>query len=364
MTKVLVTPLDWGLGHATRCVPIVRACLERGNEVLLAGSGDSLNLLQREFPALKSFELPAYNVRYDASRSLVFKVMMQLPRLLKVIRREHDTLKSIVEREGVEVVISDNRYGCWDDRIQSIFISHQLSLILPKPLKMFSRLVDRYHRSQIRKFNLCWIPDYVGTHSLAGRLVYHNDDRLTTKYIGNLSRFDTSRHHSVPKFDLLVLLSGPEPQRSILENLLLPQLANSGLRYFLVRGLVNGGSPLDANIPYADFLDTTELAYILDQGECVLARSGYSTIMDLAKLGKKAIFIPTPGQTEQEYLANRLMKMRVAFFMPQATFNLKTALRGSRGYMGFNFTNDRFTLLDHAIDEVLTSGPHVVETKS
>lgn len=355
--KVIVAILDWGLGHATRSVPLIRALIDRNIEVLLVGNGESLQFVTSEFPALRSIQLPGYAIEYPKSGNMTLKILRQMPRLRKVIKSEHLLLEDIVQREGAELVISDNRYGCWTAKVPSILITHQTTILLPPYLKWLRKTVAWYNRKLIYHFTQCWIPDYPGAHSLAGRLARFPDGiPARFRYIGNLSRFsEPSPRNSADAwtYDIAVVLSGPEPQRSILENIILTQLLRTSLRAFVVRGTRQPGKPFPPGVEGADLLNTTELEALLAKSSCVVARSGYSTIMDLAKLGKKAIFIPTPGQTEQEYLARRLKLMKLAYSSSQRQFNLKRAWRASKHYTGFNFMPDRFNLLEENLSSLL-----------
>ncbi|MGC3948663.1 MAG: glycosyltransferase [Chryseolinea sp.] len=354
--KVIIAILDWGLGHATRSVPLIRALLERDINVVLTGNGDSLEFLALEFPNLKKIQLPAYAVEYPSSGNMTLKILRQMPHLRKVIRREHTALEEIVAREGAELVISDNRYGCWSAKVPSILITHQTTILLPAYMKWLRRTVGWYNRKMIYHFTQCWIPDYPGAHSLAGRLARFPDGiPARFRYIGNLSRFSGSHSpiDSENNYDVAVVLSGPEPQRTILEDTILAQLPKTSLRAFVVRGTRHPVKPLPDGIEGADFMNTADLEALLNKSDCVVARSGYSTIMDLAKLGKKAIFIPTPGQTEQEYLARRLKLMKLAYSASQRQFNLKRAWRASKQYTGFNFMPDRFNMLQENLSILL-----------
>ena len=349
--NILIAPLDWGLGHASRCIPIIRALAARGHHVSLAGSGESLELIKREFPSLGWFDLPGYNVRYAGGKATVWKLIHQLPKFLKVMAEEHTVVEAIVEKQKIALVISDNRYGCWSKRVPSVIITHQTTIPVPRYLRWAQRLIGGYNRKLIYRFTQCWIPDFPGAHSLAGRLSRFSDsapDRF--RYIGNLSRFDPVEPSITPRYDFVALLSGPEPQRTRLEELILAQLPKTPLRAFVVRGTMHPPRPLPEGVEGADFPDAASLQRLMEQTNWVIARSGYSTIMDLAKLGKKAIFIPTPGQPEQEYLARRLKKMKLAYSASQRQFSLKRAWRASRSYTGFHFTSDRFTMLEYQLD--------------
>lgn len=356
--KAVVAALDWGLGHATRCIPVVRSLLSRNVTVLLAGTGDSIELLREEFPDLATLELPSYAIEYPRSGSMALKMLKQLPRLRKVIKREHAAIEEAVTREHIDLVISDNRYGCWSSKVPSILITHQTTILLPQYLSWMRKTINWYNRRLIHRFTQCWIPDSPGAHSLAGRLARVPDATASHfRFIGNLSRFgegDSGRASSQPLYDIVVLLSGPEPQRTLFEDLVCHQLRKTSIRAFVVRGAKHPVKPLPEGIAGIDFLNGKPLAEMLQSASCVLARSGYSTIMDLARLGKKAIFVPTPGQTEQEYLARRLKKMKLAYSVSQRQFNLKRAMRASKSYTGFFFMPDRFNMLAENIDSLLS----------
>ncbi|MBA4053459.1 MAG: glycosyltransferase [Marivirga sp.] len=362
MKKVLVAPLDWGLGHATRCIPIIRELLKRNCDVYLAGSGDSLKLLLEEFPLLPSFSLPGYNPVYPTHGSMVWKMMLQLPKFSTVIKEEHRQIGQVVANNGIDILISDNRYGCWSRKIPTVFITHQTNIRLPNKFKWLTGMVRAINVKLIKRFSICWIPDVSGTQSLAGEMIFLNNSSIPVKHIGHLSRFVKENIKGIEKYDVTCVFSGPEPQRSALEKILREQLTGSGLRYLIVRGIIPDGKDSANSVAnQIDFLNTEDLQTVLEQSSFVIARSGYSTLMDLARLGKKAIFIPTPGQTEQEYLADRLMKMGIAYSMTQDTFDLRRALEESKAFSGFQ-VKENDELLRDAMDEILDSGGKITKT--
>lgn len=354
MMNVLVAPLDWGLGHATRCIPVIDEFIRRNCKVLIAGSGDSLTLLRREYPSLESFELPAYRPTYSGTDTQIWSMLSQVLRFLSVMRKEHHEVEQIITKANIDIVISDNRYGCWSTKISAIFITHQTNIILPRSLKWMRPFVMWYNAKLINRFSECWIPDYPGSHTLSGKLTQtRNRDPKKMIHIGNLSRFADDPNPVDILYDVLFLLSGPEPQRTILEDLIIRQLHKTELRYLIVRGLVSVAPPLLAGLTYVDYLGGDDLRQVIRKSGVIISRSGYSTIMDLAKLHKKAIFIPTPGQTEQQYLAHRLKKMGIAYSVPQRAFRLKSALERSKKYAGFNFMEGRFSLLQDVVGKLM-----------
>lgn len=337
MKRVLVAPLDWGLGHATRCIPILHLFRSQGCYVHLAGSGDSLALLRHEFPDLEFSILPGYQPRYPSKGSMTLKMLRQLPRFFQTIRDEHRIIGSLARKYAIDIIISDNRYGCWSRGKTNVFITHQSNILMPKRFGWLSFFIRTLNEKFMNRFSVVWIPDHPENHSLAGALISFGRPRLRTRvrYIGWLSRLRPSFQPPEIKYDVVAVFSGPEPQRSILEKKVWDQLRSSSYRYFIVRGL-----PLvsrkEKEKDVADFLASAELTTVLESARVVIARSGYSTLMDLAALGKKAIFIPTPGQTEQEYLAQRLFDLKMAFYMKQDLFSLEKAMVEVEKYSGLS----------------------------
>lgn len=350
--RVLVAPLDWGLGHATRCIPVIRELQRQRCEVLIAGSGDSLRLLKKEFPSIPAFDLPGYQPRYPSSGSMVWTMARQLPRFMRVISEEHAAVAKLIATENLQRVISDNRYGCWSGRIPAVIITHQSNILMPKGFGWMRKLVNARNAEMISRFPVCWIPDVPGDRALAGGLTAFGKPGIGIKkeYIGWLSRFKASGNMK-KRYDVVAVFSGPEPQRTLFENKVVPQLRNSGLEYRVVRGLPADSGP-DTDERTVNFLSSADLQPELESAGLVIARSGYSTVMDMAALGRKALFVPTPGQTEQEYLAERLTQKGIAFHMTQKTFHLETAMQAHSGFSGFPVAAET-SLLKEAIERFL-----------
>ena len=345
---MLVCPLDWGLGHATRCIPIIKEFQKRGCEVFIASSERALNLLKNEFPNLSVDQLPAYNPRYSSVLPMTLSMAMQVPKFMKVIQQEHESLKKIVEKRNIDLIISDNRYGCWSDTVKSIFITHQLNIIVPWYL---NASVKKFNSKSIANFSLCWIPDWQGEKSLTGKL--SSASASNVRYIGPLSRF-TPLQGVEKQYELLAIVSGPEPQRQEFENLLRKKLNESEKKALLVRGIPSNSIIKKVNtIDEVDFLDAINLNRIIQASEIIICRSGYSTIMDLIKLNKNAILVPTPGQTEQGYLANRLSEKGIMCFENQRSFNLQRALLKHDNLKSVIELSIDTTTLSQAIGEVL-----------
>jgi uncharacterized protein (TIGR00661 family) len=304
--RVLVAPLDWGLGHATRCIPIIRALLNEGYEVVIAAENAQAILLQNEFPSLLIIPLRGYWVTYSKhKRWLPVQILMQLPRLLGVLKQEKKWLDTVIEQHKIDLVISDNRYGLSSKKVPCIFITHQLTI--KTPFVWLERLIQKINYSYINQFTACWVPDAPGEDNLAG-ILSHPEKLPVTRlhYIGMLSRFQITPADR--KYDYCILLSGPEPQRTLLENKIIPDLSKLTGKILLVRGKPGSNEIIKApeNTEVRNHLPGNQLQTVILQSDCIVSRSGYSTIMELMALRKKSIFIPTPGQTEQEYLAKKL----------------------------------------------------------
>lgn len=330
--KLLIAPLDWGLGHATRCVPVIRDLLNNNCEVWLAGEGAQEKLLREEYSALPFLPLKGYRIRY-AKNALAIKLLLQVPSILRSIKEENNWLKEQVSKHGFHAVVSDNRYGLYHEKVFSIFITHQLR-IKSSLGKLSEDVLQKWNYKLISKFNECWIPDEEGKNNLAGDLSHPARlPFIRVKYIGSLSRFKKINIEGV-KEHLLVILSGPEPQRTILENRIIDQIVNYPGTATIVRGLPGEKNiiPSTNTIQVYNHLTADELNKEMMKAEFIVSRSGYSTVMDIATVQKKSILIPTPGQTEQEYLADHLMKRRFAFCTSQNNFSLLKTIEEAKRF--------------------------------
>jgi len=257
-----------------------------------------------------------------SGKNLKFKLLLSLPSVILAVNKEKKIVSQLIEKENLKGIISDNRFGVYSNKLPSVVITHQLNVLSGKTTFLTSKI----HQKIIEKFDECWVPDLETKENLSGKLGHLESHAFNLKYIGVLSRFNDQK--LAIKYDLLVLLSGPEPQRSFLENKLLNELKNYNGSIFFVRGVLKNSSKMTApsNVKIVDYLLTEDLQKIINQSEIVLARSGYSTIMDLAVLGKKAFFIPTPGQFEQQYLAEIVCDKLIAPFSNQQNFEMKNLM--------------------------------------
>lgn len=333
--RILIAPLDWGLGHASRCIPLIRELLKQDFEPILGGTKESLYLLKQDFPDLESIELPPYNAQYSENERLLVELAFQFPRFLLAEFAEKRQLKQELKKWKIDAVISDNRYGLYSKKIPCVFICHQLTLHAPALLNSFMRAVNYMHRRSIQNFDECWVPDYEGENALAGELS-RGKLSIPLTYLGPLSRFSRltpSSEENSSGIDVLIVLSGPEPQRSLLEEKLLEQIPEIDLNFLIVQGKVGKGVQVRGeNFSLIPFMNTKELKHSFQKAQVIISRSGYSSLMDYEALGlKKLILIPTPGQPEQEYLGERWAKLGKAVLQKQDELNLEKALKAVQG---------------------------------
>lgn len=332
--RILVAPLDWGLGHATRCVPIVYELLKQKCEVWLAAEGPQKALLTQEFPALPFLDLPGYRVKYGRSGpATIWRIIGQSGKMFSAIRQENNWLKKMVDEHQFDAVISDNRYGLYHKAIPSIFITHQLTIKSPLG-KWSERLLQKKNYSYINRFTECWVPDD-REDGLAGELSHPlKKPVIPLRYMGLLSRFKKNETKVDRPGKLLIVLSGPEPQRSILENKIVNEVVHYPGPAIVVRGLPAAANliPSTNTIKFYNHLPADELNQEMISAEHIISRSGYSTVMDIMRLGKKSILIPTPGQTEQEYLADYLLQKQQAFCVTQDKFSLDICLQQAKSF--------------------------------
>lgn len=303
--NILIAPLNWGLGHATRCIPLIRKFQKEGHRVTIVAEGFPARLLSEEFPELNLLELPSYSIGYSAGRSQVGAMLKSLPAIFTGIVNEHRWLNKLIRREQVDMIVSDNRFGMWNRKIRSVYISHQLMIKMPTALKWLEPVAWLVHRWFIHQYHECWIPDYQIEPSLSGDLSHRYPLPRNARFIGPLSRF-TKKEQANSEFKTVILISGPEPQRTLFEQEQTALAALYPAPVLMIRGLPGTTkSTTKEELTIIPHLATSLLASYLTGAETIICRSGYSTLMDLEALGclEKAVLHPTPGQTEQEYLA-------------------------------------------------------------
>jgi UDP:flavonoid glycosyltransferase YjiC (YdhE family) len=312
--KILVAPLNWGLGHASRCISLIRQYIASGDEVVLAGDGDSIMLLRRTFPELRCIDLPSLELRYTHNTGQRGFYLRAIPALIRFTIADHYYLRQLLNREHFDKVISDNRFGLFSRDVDCTYITHQLYPILPKRLRIFQPIARALHACIYRRYKHVWVPDYADCrHNLAGALAHGGNYDHKVEYIGPLSRFEPCAEGVIENnkifgesFSTVAVLSGLEPQRTLFEQALIERFRTAEHRILIVRGKVGLPATIThlGTVTMVSHLPDEQLLPLLMQADRIIARSGYSTIMDLAVLNllDKAEFYPTPGQSEQEYL--------------------------------------------------------------
>jgi UDP:flavonoid glycosyltransferase YjiC (YdhE family) len=339
MGTVLVTPLNWGLGHAMRDIPVIRALLEHGHEVTVAACGNALLVLQREFPSCQFIDFTDYPSPYSAGRFFLPKLSLYFPVILRAVAREQRGLRKIVSRNHFDLIISDNRLGAYSADVPSVFITHQLHYHLPPALWPVELLAAQINRFLHRKYNRIIVPDNPpGPLSLAGKLSRPESEaaRSQAYFAGILT--STPQQEIPHDLDYLVLISGPEPQRTRLEEILLPRMKDID-----GKSVVLLGSPQKTSADTGSgecsirtYVSNEEKANLMNRAKFVICRSGYTTMMELAELDiRSGMLIPTPGQTEQEYLSWYYEKNGWFFSQSQYRLGLLEDIGTARNYRGF-----------------------------
>ncbi|MFO7977396.1 MAG: glycosyltransferase [Bacteroidales bacterium] len=355
---VLVCPLNWGLGHAARCIPVIREFLVAGCQVVVAAEGGPLALLKEEFTGSVRFLLfPGMNVQYSSGKNMVLNMAKQLPTLLYAIWQEHRQLKKILQDTSADIVLSDNRYGLWAPGTQTVFMTHQVFIQSPPGLKYMEPLLYAMNRYFIKKFDHCWIPDFPGSENLSG-ILSHKKELKQLRFIGPLSRFEAGSVEGTPNRTdedyILIILSGPEPQRTLLERELTKQVDAAALKAIFVRGLINGlPAPVTSLRNMLNHASSPRMKTLIAKARAVVCRPGYSTLMDLSVFGKKAVVIPTPGQTEQEYLGRMLQEQGFAQCVSQDQIDLREDLKRAERLQGIPRVSHQLGLLTAAVQDLL-----------
>lgn len=332
--RILVAPLDWGLGHATRCIPVIRILQKLGCEVWIASSGKQEILLREECPDARFLYLPGYGVQYG-KRGVMLRLLRQIPVIRRHIFTENAWLQQAIREHKIDGVISDNRYGLYTTEVPSVLITHQLALQLPRWANIFFRSgVQQMLYHHIEHFGECWVPDLANPdQSLAGAMSHPVTlPNLPVRYIGWLSRFQRPEFPPGREETVLISLSGPEPQRSILEEMVLKQITATERKFWLVRG-IPGDEAIPAvpeNVSVYNHVPAEKMQELMLRCSLLISRSGYSTLMDAMVLGTPLACIATPGQTEQEYLSKRLKEKGHAVSQQQEHFNLAGIIEESK----------------------------------
>jgi len=318
---ILYGVLNWGLGHASRSIPVINAFLQKGFTLTIASDGLALNFLKERFPEVDFLPLTDPKIHYSAGSKQELKLAQQLLKLSAWYRNEQKIIANFLEVNSVDLIISDNRPSVKSKRIPSYYITHQLKV----KSGLFNPFSTIGHEWLYKDYDAIWVPDVASNPNLSGDLS-HKSKRKNVIFIGPLS--DLKPVESTPIFDAAIILSGPEPQRSIFEAAAISQLAKSELKILLIRGTTKAA---ENNIPVSwqriDLASRADVQNTFEKSKVIIARSGYSTIMDLYSFNKAAILVPTPGQPEQEYLATLPLHQHNFVIQNQNNLNLLEGFR-------------------------------------
>jgi len=335
-TSVLLAPLDWGLGHTTRCFPIIKRLLLHDIDVLVACNAEQAKLIHKDFPSVFVVPLEGYKLKYGTHRiSTILTIVLQIPKILIAINRERNWLKDFIQSHKMNAVISDSRFGMCVPGLHSIFMTHQLKIKSPLG-KWTENILQKLNYSFINKFSECWVIDFE-ENGLAGELSHTNKlPNSKTKFIGAVSRFQRTEDND-DSIDLLVILSGPEPQRSIFEKIIRENLES-------FKGIVAFAKGT---------LSTSEMQELFQKSKYVISRTGYTTVMDIVAMRKKSILVPTPGQSEQEYLGKYLTENKIALCISQSDFDLQSAMKEASNFQYADLSKFDFSEFEKKFDNFL-----------
>ncbi|HEU4716593.1 MAG TPA: glycosyltransferase family protein [Bacteroidia bacterium] len=350
--RILISPLDWGLGHATRIVPVMRELEKQGAEVIIAAGGRPYYFLKKAFPGNEIIEAGGYDITYPRNGNLGLHLLKKLPGMARKVKEEKKLAEKIAAEKNIDIIISDNRFAFFSERTHNVYITHQLNVKTPKGFG----IANAIHRKYFGKFDEVWVPDFPGAENLSGSLGHGTEHKKNTFYVGPLSRF-SERISSVQekKWQVIALLSGPEPQRTMFEEKIIEQAADLNGRVLIVRGTPEEkeeAKSAESTVVLKNHLADEELVAEISSAEVVLSRGGYTTLCDLFYLGVPFVAVPTPGQTEQEYLAALHSANGNLFTMTQEKFSLREAFEKGKNLEPISI-HDNERRLERAVKELL-----------
>jgi len=357
--NILICPLEWGLGHATRMIPIARKLRDLNNNVIVASGTEHLALFRNEIPGLTYLNFPGFKPGYSRILPQYLSLLFKIPLLLYHIIAEHQRLKRILRLYSVDIIISDNRFGLWSRKVTSVYVTHMPLIPLPGPIKFLEPIGILLHRHIIKKYSRCFIPDLPGDINLTGRLSHGLSLPDNVRFIGILSRFNDQGNeikvNSAQFHHITVILSGPEPQREILKRKIVNLLKNTETPTVVFEGKPGSRGEItrDGNITFYNHLPALLMKEMIEGSDSIITRSGYTTIMELVSLNCSALIIPTPGQTEQEYLAEYLSEKGWFYTITQAEIKSGITLHPSKTELHSEIIRQSSILLAEALDDLL-----------
>lgn len=329
------------------------------NNVFIASGEEHLSLFRDELPGLSYIKFHGFKPGYSRFFPQYFVLLLKTPLLIYHIVLEHLRLKKIIREHAIDIVISDNRFGLWNNNVKTVYITHMLLIPMPKALRSLEFIGVLLHRFIIKKYSLCFVPDLPGKVNLSGRLSHGVKISDNVRYIGILSRFNLSgstlQENPVKFRHNTVILSGPEPQKGILKQKLSALLKDHDPKTIVFEGNPDKNRKVNSsdNILYLNHLPAAGMKEIITGSENIVARSGYTTIMDLISLNCSALLIPTPGQTEQEYLAGYLSEKGWFSTIPQCKLKEGISLISNKPSLPNEIFGQSLMLLTEALKELL-----------
>ena len=355
--NILICPLEWGLGHAARMIPLARKLRERNCNVFIGAGEKHLALFRAEMTDVTFIDFPGFSPGYSRVMPQYLSMLFKTPLLLYHIIREHKRLRRLIREYKIDIIISDNRFGLWNNDIISVYVTHMPRIPLPFPWKALERIGVSLHRWIIKRYDYCMIPDLPGDLNLSGKLSHDLKLPENVRYTGIISRFGIIgkvteksgyRHNTI-------VLSGPEPQRSILREKLLDVFRNKQVTTVILEGKPENITleRKKGNLVFYSHLAAAEMGEVLRTSDCIISRSGYTTIMDLVFLDCTGLLIPTPGQTEQEYLAEYLSGRGFFSTINQDEINMDISLPDGKSSWQSDLVEKSKILLDNFLAELL-----------
>ena len=356
--NILICPLEWGLGHAARMIPIARKLREMNYNVIIASGDEHLALFRNELTGLSYINFKGFKPGYSRYLPQYLFLLFKIPGLIFNIISEHSRLKRIIAEYKIDLVISDNRFGLWNKNITSVYVTHMPLIPLPKPLKFLEPVGVFLHRKIIEKYTFCFIPDMPGDINLTGRLSHGLRLPGNVRFVGILSRFMGTEKTFQDPLKIAhntVILSGPEPQREIFKQKLIKVLKDKEPMTLMLEGkpAKQGEIKRNGNITFYNHLPASGMKEIIEDSEYIISRSGYTTIMELVSLKCTALIIPTPGQTEQEYLAEYLAEKGWFITMSQNKIKEGISLIPGNVIWEDKINSQSSLLLDEVLKELL-----------
>jgi hypothetical protein len=344
-------------------IPVAAELLASGNNVFIGSGKEHINLFRNELDGLKYIDFPGFRIKYSRWLPQYVKIILSAPSFIYHILREHRQLRRVIREYRIDIVISDSRLGLWNKRITTVFVTHMVRVPYPKPLRFLENAGHPLMRRVFSKFDFCFIPDLPGETNLSGKLSHGMNYPANTRFVGILSRFGRVPAGSdlrSDRFYCTVILSGPEPQRTMLREKVTTMLEGKGKPSVILEGRPGEKreSITRGDIISISHLPAGEMKNTILESEHVITRSGYTTLMELVTIGRSALIIPTPGQAEQEYLADLMAERGWFGTVRQNCLNNEIILPGSKAKWPSGIYEESRKLLVEALNELLEQKHH------